>query len=124
MIVEEANLKIRGAVSKHLLGRYHRLVNYRESTHDVVLFCDYSSFDIPLGYTFNRIEDLKNGNKVYSKIILKGVSQEFGISFDLIPKGYKTICNFQFIESDVPEIIDNLPLIADWYESENILLFT
>jgi hypothetical protein len=123
-MMEQLSLRIRGILSEDLLGIYSKLVGYKKGMLQIVLFCDYSDFDIPIGYTFSQIVDLRNGSKTSSMIQLKGVSQQFGFVFDSVPKGHKTICNFEFIQSPMPEIIKSLPRISNWHESKNILLFT
>ncbi len=124
MIVEKTYLKICGAISIELLDVYSNLVNYKKNMAQVVLFCNYSNFEIPIGHIFDQLEDLRNGAKMSIKAKLNGVSQEFGLAFDSVPKGYKTICNFEFLNSSIPEVVNTLPRINNWYDSDNLLIFT
>ena len=69
-------------------------------------FVDYSSFEVYKGQEFN------NGN-----IILKKISDQFGNELDSIPRGWRTICDFDFIS--MPENIKNLPLQKEWIYNPN-----
>lgn len=117
-------LKILGRVSKDLVLKYKNVLNYSDrNLNEVILFCDYSNFNIPVGHIFDEIGD-KNGVVLFfGKIVLRKVSQEFALSYGLIPKGHKSICEFEFIESNLPEAINDLSVITDWYESKRFLIF-
>jgi hypothetical protein len=124
MSSENIKLKILGVVSNNLINKYKNILCYKNDGSDVLLFCDYSNFDISVGHIFDTIMDLKNGQIFHNKIRLKCVSQEFNLPFDSIPKGHKTICNFQFIDRNAERIILELPHISNWYESERAIEFS
>lgn len=116
-------LRILGKFPLELLEKYKEVLNcYSMKSSEVILFCDYSEYDIPIGHIFNNIEDVQNKRLFSGAIMLKTVSQEFALQFDLIPKGYKTICKFEFLESNIPEAINNLPVLYGWHESNTTLI--
>ena len=93
--MEDIKVKVLGRLSNKVLGLYKGVLDVKEN--DVVLFCDYSEFDIPVGYCFTRV--VKSDNTILNcKVLLKKVSQQFLKPFDEIPHGWKTICKFEFVD--------------------------
>lgn len=121
---EKITLKILGSANTNVIEKYTNILNYKENDMQVILFCDYSTYDIPKGYIFNHLMDPLSQNNISCKAKLKDISQEFGIPFDSVPKGYKTICNFKFSGINIPKMIMELPIINDWYESNESLIFS
>lgn len=115
-------LKIIGKPTSEVIESYQNVLRYnRSNTSEVILFCDYSEFDIPVDQTFNYIENTQ-GKKVYSDpFTLVNISQEFGLPFDIIPRGYKTICKFSFI-GKIPPAIKEIPTIKTWHEASVCLV--
>ena len=113
-------IKVLGRLSIEMLNLYKDVLDVKES--DVILFCDYSEFDIPVGYGFSQI--ITKGNTILScKVLLKGVSQQFLKPFDEIPYGWKTISKFEFVNGIIPDEIQMLPLLDDWIYTEKYLVF-
>ena len=78
---------------------------------------------MPLEYEFKFIES-SDGIILFSGTIkLKEITQEFILPFDQIPKGYKTLCRFEFVDMDIPKQIFSLPIINNWHESNQHLYF-
>ena len=117
-------LKVVGILSKKLFLSFGKVLDANKlENNEIILFCDYSSFDIPVGYIFNTIMD-SSGSKCFSgNILLRNVSQAFALEFDSIPKGHKTICKFQFAEG-IPEVVKKMSVIDDWYESDMYMIFS
>jgi hypothetical protein len=122
MISENIRLKVVGIMSNNLLFTFGKLLSFDgKSIDEVVLFCDYSSFDVPIGYSFKTIQD-SNASILYSgSMILVSVTQAYAIAYDSIPKGDKTICMFKFPNTNVPNIIYTLPIVTGWYSSDKCL---
>jgi len=118
--MKDIKVKVLGRLSSRLYNLYKEVMNIREG--DVLLFCDYSEFDIPVGYSFTQV--LKRDNTAIScKVLLRGVSQQFLKPFDEIPHGWKTVCRFEFVDGYVPDEIDMLPLLETWVDTGNYLVF-
>jgi uncharacterized protein VirK/YbjX len=121
--MERVKLNIRGILKEKLIKNYSDVLNYERSHNEKILFCDYSDYDIPLHHTFTSVKIIKSQRLFDTIIRLKSVTQEYGQPFDLIPKGHKTICNFIFLNENFENVMEYLPIVADWYDSENILEF-
>ncbi|MFY0256492.1 hypothetical protein ACDQ55_21365 [Chitinophaga sp. 30R24] len=118
--MEDIKVKVLGRLSNKMFNLYKDVLDVKEN--DVVFFCDYSEFDIPVGYCFTGV--VKSDNTILGcKIRLKSVSQQFLKLFDEIPHGWKTIGNFEFIDGIIPDEVQMLPLLDDWIYSEKYLLF-
>lgn len=58
----------------------------------IACFVDYSSYDIPIQYVFKSAK-YKDSIKMYSgDFQVVYITQQFGISWNNIPKGWKTVC--------------------------------
>ncbi len=117
-------LRVSGRLSdKELMSKFRLVLDYSPSREtEIILLCDYSEFDIPLGYVFGSIEDL-NGQVVFTgDIILKKVTQQFVLSFDSVPQGWKTICKFEFVEQRIPEMVRTLPAASFWVGADPSLV--
>lgn len=112
-------LKLLGRASNSVQAKYMQKFEMHEN--DVLFFCDFSEFDISLGTVFTTVEDMEGSEYFIGKAVLKSVSQGFFLPFDMIPKGHKTICVFDFL-SDPPAVIQRLAVIDDWYESREYLI--
>ncbi|MGN6402137.1 MAG: hypothetical protein ACTHMD_16885 [Flavisolibacter sp.] len=119
--MQDIKLDIVGVLSEEKNDEFKNPLQLPVKDDEVVLFCDYSNFDIPIGYKFCKIEDRRTGQIYHETVLhLKNVTQEFASVFDKVPKGFKTICKFK-ITGAKPELIFKLPHITDWYESESSL---
>jgi hypothetical protein len=84
------------------------------------IFCSYSEFDIPLGYTFSYLVT-KEEKKIFPIFCeVKIVTQAWGLIFEKIPLGHKTLC---FVKLDIETerlFRKNLPIVDDWsYHSKH-----
>jgi hypothetical protein len=64
--------------------------------NEICLFLGYSDFEIPLGHTFNFIRFKDQTDWVSCKLTLKHITQQFRKTWDVIPRGWKTICVFKY----------------------------
>lgn len=120
---KKIKLKAVGIVHHDLLEKFEEFLKDFNQKNEILVFCDFSEFDIPGGYIFRSIVD-GNGNMLYvGEFILKKITQQFARPFDSIPHGWKTISLFQFNEGSIPEVIYQLPYAVDWYQSNNFLYF-
>lgn len=122
--MEKVQLRIMGRPSKGIIDKFKKALDSDvKQGSGIILFCDYSNYDVPIGQIFNVVKDL-GGNVLYSGAIsLKKVTQEFLISYDFIPKGHKTICLFEVMDNSIKEILSIIPPIDDWYNSKRVLIF-
>lgn len=92
--------------------------------NEVILFCDYSNFNIPIYSRFNSVR-LKDEIIITDvSINLKEVSQQFFKTYNMIPIGWKTLCRFEFNDEEkLKEIVDILPEISGWDFSDGLLFF-
>jgi len=118
----DVRIRIEGIASSMVLNKYKHFFIMNEN--EIVLLCNFSEFDIPIGHVFTIIED-NNGNEYFvGSIILEKVTQGFGVPFNMIPQGHKTICKFSFNNYKVPEIIKKrLPVVNNWHESNDFIVF-
>jgi hypothetical protein len=90
--------------------------------NSLLFFCDYSDHDFEIGHEFSSISE--NDQIIYSGLIkLKTVTQQYFKPFEIIPSGWKTICEFEFEES-IPSIIRaKIPILESW-SGMNLKCFT
>src|SRR5688572_32402570 len=101
-------LKILGKAEKNVCELFSEVMSdNRNLENEIILFCDYSGFDIPVGYVFKKIIDA-NSNEFSGELILKSVSQQFARPFDMVPMGWKTICKFEIKDIFLLEILNSL----------------
>ena len=116
-------LKVVGRASDGILIQFSSIFNLPIAQSEIVLFCDFSDCDIPIGYTFKNVDDRENNRKVEGTITLKKVTQQFGRLFELIPEGWKTICLFSF-SADLSPLLLKLPVVSNWYDSKRYLILS
>jgi hypothetical protein len=121
MSQEIIRLRVVGTLPRKWFPKYDKALTLdKYEKKDSVLFCDFSNFDIPLGFCFKAIRNMTGDELFRGDIELMSVSQAFAIAFDYIPKGHKTICRFRF-KTGIPDIISSLPTVEDWYELNTFL---
>lgn len=122
--MDSIKIKIVGKASNKRISQYKEAFNCGSlSNNELLMFCSFSGFDIPIGQVFNIIEDLEEKNTLNSRIILKDVTQQMWKPFDSIPAGWKTICLFEFALGEIPDVVQKLPVINDWYDSNTGVWF-
>lgn len=121
--MKSIRIKIIGRLDDEMLLR--SLEAFKPSSlgsNEILLFSDYSEFDIPIGYSFDEIVSESGVRTVSGKIKLIGVTQQMQVAFDEVPKGWKTICRFVFLDG-IPDIISDLPLLKNWEHTDQYLYF-
>lgn len=123
--MEHTRIKVIGRLDKKL---YHLFIDGLDlknlQSNQVILFCDYSSFDIPVNYLFTKILDAQKGESVFDcQITLKSVSQQLLKPFDSIPLGWKTVCKFEVVNDRIPHVINDLPEVKGWTSFDRYLFF-
>ncbi len=123
-LLQEGHIKIVGKASKNVISQYEKTFSCGSLCNDeLLMFCSFSEFDIPIGQVFSLINDLEEMHEVKCQITLKNVTQQFWKAFDAIPAGWKTICLFEFESGIIPDVVQNLPIINDWYASNTGVWF-
>jgi hypothetical protein len=118
-------IKVIGVVSPKVITKYMKGIDNKNiNENEKLLFCDFSEFDIQVGQVFDVVKSMDKQVHLNSMIRLKSVTQQFGKQFDIIPSGWKTICLFEFLSKGIPEIVKNLPVIDDWYDSHISVVFS
>lgn len=108
-MMELKSIKCLGIIHKNLHSKFAEVlqINHEENS-TLCLFCDYSNFDIEIGYEFTKITTSDNPTVFSSRIELIKVSQQWSLPFEYIPRGHWTICKFKFHER-FPESVLRLP---------------
>ncbi|MFF3957271.1 hypothetical protein ACFYY1_29265 [Streptomyces sp. NPDC001890] len=88
----------------------------RRSANEEALFLSFNYADVPVGRTFDccfrRVDE---SDVVRVKVTVISVTQQFGVGWDEIPHGWKTLTLLRF-EPEVPSLIRDLPEASSWYE--------
>jgi hypothetical protein len=114
-----------------VLGRMDSKLNYlfrkaleldSLNKRQVVLFCAYSSFDIPVGHTFTYIQDHTKSEVYKGDFVLEAVSQQMCVPIPEITHGWKTVCKFEFSEG-IPDLVKDLREIKGWDSDGRYLTF-
>ena len=113
-------LKIIGKPTDNIILDLKKVLEYNpnKNNFEIVLFCDYSEFDIYTGQIFKSIEILNTQTEFPVLIELLKVTQELFLPFDYIPKGYKTICKFRLLNEMPTQLTTGLPKVKNWYDGE------
>jgi hypothetical protein len=121
--MQDVKIKVIGKLKENLKVNFTEVLDLNNlRSNELVLFCDYSEFDIPIGYCFTEIIG-QNSNEFGMKIILRNVSQQLLFPFEEIPHGWKTICKFEFIDGFIPDEVLDLPVLTGWTDFYNYLMF-
>lgn len=125
MTLTNINIRVLGQLGKNAQHKFRKVLTIDSSIkNEIALFIDFSNFDVPIGHSFSKIVD-SNGSHLYQGVItLDKVSQQFILPYDGIPHGHKTVCRFQFLESGIPEALNKLSEIDDWFDSNGYLVFS
>lgn len=107
-------LGIRGKLKRDLALNLSSLKNYLDDKY-ILLFADYSNFDIPLFQEFHSIS-FNDKRIIIFNTTLIFVTQQYNKPFDFIPSGWKTIIVLSYLGA-LPEEIMQLPEIDEWYDS-------
>jgi hypothetical protein len=118
-------IKVIGKVSKELQAHFRLSL---DSEHlkpgELMLFCTYSEYDIPVGYCFTKIKTSKDDKEINCKVVLKNVTQQFFFPLEEIPHGWKTICKFEFIDGEVPKEVQDLPMLNGWTAEDKYVILS
>jgi len=87
-------------------------------TNHLMLFANYSDFEIPLNQKFTILKEDKKEYAISASLI--GVTQQFNKVFDSIPMGWKTIIVLRLDEGDFDKL-KSLPAIDNWWASNREL---
>lgn len=107
---------------------FKNIVKGFEREHDesqsLNVFCSYSEYDISIGSKFGMFRDLSNDKRSDVNVTLIDVTQQWGLPFENVPNGYRTICKLGASELDLELLRHNLPLIDYWGQSDKIFELT
>ncbi|MFT3676839.1 MAG: hypothetical protein QM781_13180 [Chitinophagaceae bacterium] len=79
----------------------------------IVLFCQFSAYDIKLGKMFTRLT-VEGEVKYSGAVTLVKITQQFDRLFEEIPKGWRTVCEFRFDNLTSDKLKEWLPVIDSW----------
>ncbi|MFI9051470.1 hypothetical protein [Streptomyces sp. NPDC053427] len=88
----------------------------RRSANDEALFLSYNYADVPVGRRFGccfRRSDESDVVRVTTTVV--AVTQQFGVGWDEIPHGWKTLAVLRF-DPEIPALIRDLPEAARWFD--------
>ena len=81
-------------------------------------FCTYSEYEIPLNAIFTRFHNIKTGLSVETRAKLVDITQQWGIPFDVIPMGWKTLARVEFEnEETIIFLKKEMPIVNRWGDS-------
>jgi hypothetical protein len=108
-------LTIQGIASEATQAKILSAVNKIHIPRNCLLvFCDYSDFDIPIGSRFVTLTLSRDKESHEVKAELKFVTQNQGILFDAIPKGHRTICEICFDDASLKLMTSKIPKVDSW----------
>ena len=115
-------LTLLGKVDRRVLKRMAKTLSVEKD--NTWFFVDYVSEEIKVGQSFDVLL-YGTEKKLIPETInikIKEVLDQFGNKLAAIPKGFQTICNFQFSRA-IPKEINNLPSSQDWeYNPHSVTL--
>lgn len=88
----------------------------QRSANEEALFLSYNYADVPVGRSFDccfRRSDIRDVAWVTTTVV--AVTQQFGVVWDAIPHGWKTLAVLRF-EPEIPALIRDLPEAAAWFD--------
>ncbi|WP_093908101.1 hypothetical protein [Streptomyces sp. cf386] len=86
------------------------------SANEEALFLSYNYADVAVGRSFDccfRRSDKSDVAWVTTTVV--AVTQQFGVVWDVIPHGWKTLAVLRF-EPEIPALIRDLPEAARWFD--------
>jgi hypothetical protein len=117
-------VRVYGIASKSVKGLIvNAMKNWPMNSRNLILFVDYSDFDISIGTEFTLFAEDIHGNKLHAisgKLVQ--VTQSWCKPFDQIPKGHKTVCEIEFDEQSANLIRSKLPTVGSWSTPERRFL--
>jgi len=117
-------LKIVGRLTESLINSYKNMLDYTSNDNitDIIVFCDYSKFEIKRNHVFENIWINKTENVIKCSLVLKSISQEYMLPLESIPIGWKTICRFNVLDKEQIKLFQALPEINEWSESNSFFI--
>lgn len=117
-------LKVIGRLTTELIWLYKDILEYlpNSTALEIMLFCDFSEFEIHTNHLFQRIQF---NEKIFDcPLLLKSISQEYMLPLEMIPIGWKSICKFEVLQAGKIELFSELPEISQWNESITFFLLS
>ena len=114
-------LVLQGRVSKKIQNKLSKTIQRNfDATGTIFLFCDYSSFEVPLGKVFNYIINNSEKEVLETGMELIYITQEFLRPYDSVPIGHKTICQFKVDRKTSIYITEKFPILDTWKPFSNV----
>ena len=111
-------LRILGIVSDDVISSVSKgLTRQTNGNNYLDFFCSYSDLEIQLGTKFCKVTTENYEAKIDMKLI--DVTQQWGIPFDCIPAGHKTIGRFEVLEGDLTSLRKLFGTVSSWGEASN-----
>jgi len=116
--MNEVFVRIQGLVSQSSMKKIYEKLRIKEpSGNELLIFLDYSYFDVPIGFNFSYLLEASNTKVVFplNKGEIKYVTQQWGLPFaDGIPSGHTTICSIEFDPQSVNLLRSKIPIVDTW----------
>ena len=127
IVSEDSKRKMFNRINENLekrKGQIKKRVD-ADSPNCCLFFIDYSDFDIPIGTEFLYFIDPTNfENTIRINGRLTMVTQNFGILYENIPSGHKTMCQICFDDVSFTTVTDRLAVQDGWYIPQKTYLFS
>jgi len=89
-----------------------------DSERTLVFFSPYSEYEIPVGARFSRFVNNKSNKTIRISSKLIDITQQWGLPFNSIPMGHKTIIRVEFDKEYIDYIKTQIPTIKSWEDSD------
>lgn len=120
--LRERVLSIEGIVAPLILDTLDHVRTIPSDARSRWLFVSLAYADIPRGSTYDHWWAPEPGSiPTVAAASVDYITQQYGRAFDAVPHGWRTIVRFRFV-NDVPERVDELPVLHDWSYRTALLL--
>jgi len=112
--MSEARLILHGRVSPASLALVRAGLPHSWPVSAHCFFALYAEDDVQLGTEFTSVFlNEMPASLEHTRALLRAVTQQFARPFEVVPRGWKTICLIDFPEG-LPGVIERLPVVDAW----------
>ncbi len=121
-------VRIHGLVSYTSMEKlYSKLGIKKSSGNELLIFLDYSYFDIPMEFNFSYLLEISTTQISFPIIkgVIKYVTQQWGLPFSKgIPSGHTTICSIEFDAASIELLQSKIPVVDSWTSLDKTYLLS
>ncbi|MFD9545418.1 hypothetical protein [Streptomyces sp. NPDC060022] len=111
----ERVLLVESRANKEALAAFGQEFTQR-SANEEALFLSFNYAEVPVGRQFDCCFRRADPSDVaWVTVTVVSVTQQFGVRWDEVPHGWKTLTLLRF-EPEIPSLIRALPEASSWYE--------